>query len=34
MLQELHAAGPSFGVPDHNAMVAFYEQQYKALAGK
>lgn len=32
MLQELHAEGPKFGVKDHNAMVAFYEQQYKALA--
>jgi TRAP-type C4-dicarboxylate transport system substrate-binding protein len=32
MLQELHAEGPKFGVKDHNAMVAFYEQQYKAVA--
>jgi len=32
MLQELHAEGPKFGVQDHNAMVAFYEQQYKAVA--
>lgn len=34
MLVELHAEGPKFGVADHNAMVAFYEQQYKALSGK
>lgn len=32
MLRELHAEGPSFGVPDVNAMVAFYEQQYQSLA--
>jgi TRAP-type transport system periplasmic protein len=32
MLQELNAEGPKFGVTDHNGMVAFYEQQYKALA--
>ena len=32
MLQELHAEGPKFGVKEHNAMVAFYEQQYKAVA--
>lgn len=32
MLQELNAEGPKFGVADHNGMVAFYEQQYKALA--
>jgi TRAP-type transport system periplasmic protein len=32
MLAELQKDGPSFGVKDHNAMVAFYEQQYKALA--
>jgi TRAP-type transport system periplasmic protein len=32
MLADLQKEGPSFGVKDHNAMVAFYEQQYKALA--
>jgi len=32
MLKELHAEGSSFGVKDYNAMVAFYEQQYKSLA--
>ena len=32
MLSELHKDGASFGVKDHNAMVAFYEQQYKTLA--
>ena len=32
MLSELQKEGPSFGVKDHNAMVAFYEQQYKTLA--
>lgn len=32
MLRELHAEGPSFGVRDVNAMVAFYEQQYQSLA--
>jgi TRAP-type C4-dicarboxylate transport system substrate-binding protein len=32
MLSELQADGPKFGVPNHNAMVAFYEQQYKLLA--
>lgn len=32
MLAELQKDGASFGVKDHNAMVAFYEQQYKALA--
>jgi TRAP-type transport system periplasmic protein len=32
LLAELQKEGPSFGVKDHNAMVAFYEQQYKALA--
>jgi len=32
MLQELNTEGPKFGVPDHNAMVNFYEQQYKTLA--
>jgi len=32
MLGELQKDGASFGVKDHNAMVAFYEQQYKALA--
>jgi TRAP-type C4-dicarboxylate transport system substrate-binding protein len=31
MLQELNTEGPKFGVPNHNAMVAFYEQQYKTL---
>ena len=34
MLDDLHAEGPKFGVADHNAMVAFYEQQYKAEAAK
>jgi TRAP-type transport system periplasmic protein len=32
MLAELQKDGANFGVKDHNAMVAFYEQQYKALA--
>ena len=32
MLADLQKEGPSFGVKDHNAMLAFYEQQYKALA--
>jgi hypothetical protein len=32
MLAELHRDGPSFGVRDHNAVVAFYEQTYKELA--
>ena len=32
MLSELQKDGASFGVKDHNAMVAFYEQQYKTLA--
>lgn len=32
MLTELHKDGPSFGVRDHNAVVAFYEQTYKELA--
>jgi len=32
MLSELQADGPKFGVQNHNAMVAFYEQQYKSLA--
>ncbi|MDM7949604.1 TRAP transporter substrate-binding protein [Hydrogenophaga sp.] len=32
MLQELNADGPKFGVADHNAVVTFYEQQYKLLA--
>ena len=32
MLSELQKDGPTFGVKDHNAMVAFYEQQYKTLA--
>jgi TRAP-type transport system periplasmic protein len=32
MLQELNADGPKFGVADHNAVVSFYEQQYKLLA--
>lgn len=32
MLQELAAEGPKFGVADHNAVVSFYEQQYKLLA--
>lgn len=31
MLEELHKDSASFGVKDHNAMVVFYEQQYKAL---
>jgi TRAP-type transport system periplasmic protein len=31
MLQELNAEGAKFGVADHNAMVQFYEQQYKSL---
>jgi hypothetical protein len=32
MLADLQKEGPSFGVKDHNAMVTFYEQQYKTLA--
>jgi TRAP-type C4-dicarboxylate transport system substrate-binding protein len=32
LLQELAADGPKFGVADHNAVVGFYEQQYKLLA--
>lgn len=32
MLQELATEGPKFGVADHNAVVGFYEQQYKLLA--
>lgn len=32
MLKELQAEGPSFGVKDVAAVVAYYEQQYKALA--
>ena len=32
MLQELNTEGPKFGVKNHNAMLDFYEQQYKALA--
>jgi TRAP-type transport system periplasmic protein len=32
MLKELQAEGPSFGVKDVGAMVAFYEQQYQSLA--
>ena len=32
MLAELHKDGAAFGVKDHNAMVGYYEQQYKALA--
>ncbi|MFN3496209.1 MAG: TRAP transporter substrate-binding protein [Hydrogenophaga sp.] len=32
MLQELAAEGPKFGVADHGAVVAFYEQQYQSLA--
>ena len=32
MLTELQKDGPGFGVSEHNTMVAFYEQQYKALA--
>lgn len=32
MLKDLQAEGPSFGVKDVGAMVAFYEQQYKTLA--
>lgn len=31
MLQELNAEGAKFGVADHNAMVQFYESQYKSL---
>lgn len=31
LLQELSVEGPSFGVADHDAMVAFYEQQYRDL---
>ncbi len=31
MLADLQAEGPSFGVPDYGAMVAFYEQQYQSL---
>jgi len=31
MLKELQTEGPSFGVPDLNGMVGFYEQQYAAL---
>ena len=32
ILADLQAQGPSFGVADYGAMVAFYEQQYRALA--
>jgi TRAP-type C4-dicarboxylate transport system substrate-binding protein len=32
MLADLQKEGPSFGVKDHNAMVTFYQQQYKTLA--
>jgi TRAP-type C4-dicarboxylate transport system substrate-binding protein len=32
MLKELQAEGPSFGVKDVGAMLAYYEQQYKSLA--
>ena len=32
MLGELQKDGAAFGVKDYNAMVTFYEQQYKALA--
>ncbi|MDP1893753.1 MAG: TRAP transporter substrate-binding protein [Hydrogenophaga sp.] len=32
MLSELQKNGASFGVKDHNAMVAFYEQQYQLQA--
>ncbi|MGE0315401.1 MAG: TRAP transporter substrate-binding protein [Lautropia sp.] len=32
MLEDLQAEGPSFGVKDYRAMVAFYEQQYRSLA--
>lgn len=32
MLKDLQAEGPSIGIKDYNAMVSFYEQQYKALA--
>lgn len=32
MLKELQAEGPSFGVKDVDAMVNFYEQQYKSQA--
>lgn len=31
MLAELAQEGPSFGVPDYDAMVSFYEEQYEAL---
>jgi TRAP-type C4-dicarboxylate transport system substrate-binding protein len=31
MLQELNAEGAKFGVADHNAMVQFYETQYRSL---
>lgn len=31
MLAELAQEGPSFGVPDYEAMVSFYEAQYEAL---
>jgi len=31
MLQELNNEGPKFGVSNHNAMIDFYEQQYKLL---
>ena len=32
ILADLQAQGPSFGVADYGAMVAFYEQQYRAWA--
>jgi TRAP-type C4-dicarboxylate transport system substrate-binding protein len=31
MLKELSAEGQSFGIKDYDAMVSFYEQEYKAL---
>lgn len=31
MLQELNAEGAKFGVPDHNAVVSFYEDTYQSL---
>jgi hypothetical protein len=32
MLQELNTEGPKFGVNNHNAVLDFYEQQYKLLS--
>lgn len=32
MLQELNTEGPKFGVNNHNAILDFYEQQYKLLS--